>query len=232
MISTSRLVFCITVCISLSFSQENEEILYYNQSADNINKMENAYLKGYGLVTTGFIFLGGAVAMGPAIIAMGKTGNLGGTIGLGLVGGVCEIISPLMMSGGATGVQSAYERNFGTFTTGNNWSLYQAGLIFTLTSKLIGFLPFGKDTLFSDIEEGDDMTVTKVITYSPMALTFEYVGQFIYLLNGIHALFYIGKTKREIKSTQHAIEFEPYFGPHDALGVRIRGHLPDGYNRS
>jgi len=157
------------------------------------------FSSGYGLVTAGFIFLGGAVASESFIMKTGKTGNFGGVIALGLIGGACEIGAPIMMSGGATKIERAYQEEL-SLGSSYNWTLYQVGLVFTIAAKVAGFLPVGKDTLYKKVEEDFNGTKTTVISYSPIGLGLSIAGQFFYFLNGIHAAAYISKVKKQVQN--------------------------------
>ncbi len=195
------LVIVVTVFIIKSaWAGDNEEITVNNLNRSNSSEnTEKVFSTGYGMAAGGFTFLGGAVLAESFIISMGKKGNLGGVIALSLVGGACEIGSPLLMSGGATKVQRVYENKLGLGTS-HNWTLYKIGLAFTIASKVIGFLPVGKDTLYSKTETSGYSTTTKTISYSPFSFWIAVVGQCFYLANGIHAVSYISKVKKQAQN--------------------------------
>lgn len=197
----------------------------YVYSQEDPCNLKSVYPAGYGLTTTGFVLLGCAMGTLPLIISMGNDGNFGGAIAFSLIGGAFEIVSPLLMSGGATKVQRAYQNCYGYDCPGKNWLFYQVGIGFTIASRVVGLIPATQKILYEETETSGNMTVTKKITYSPAAIVIGSIGHLFYLINGINAYNYIGKVKKAGNPNTAKLSIIPVFEHDGRYGIKLAYHF-------
>lgn len=179
----------------------------FSQSLDAYERHINS---SNGRIAAGFTFLTYSIASVPLSIAAGKNGNMGGTIALGLTGGVSEIIGPILISGGGSEAERALRAsNSSLYKPNKSWNLYKAGLVFSIASRIFNLIPAGKVELHHSVEQKGYTTVEKSISFSPISVSLSSIAQIIHLSNGIYTAGYNSEVKSSASKKKVAFDIVP-----------------------
>jgi hypothetical protein len=176
---------------------------------------------GRGMSTAGLALHVVGTALTFASIGTAAGGNIGGTTGLNIGGSVLSLVGPILSSSGATKAQRAAESLGGSATHGN-WSLFGAGLALALAARVIGFIPVGKATVYSNTSSDGYYTVHEEITISVPALILAGLSDIVFIANGARSLTNIRREEESLRSTGVHVRVLPTITTKGGAGLALR----------